>query len=90
MLLHELLLVLIVDLIFVFDLLLHALDAVILDVDLFFAIVVLHVVLVDLVMLLHLLLLLDGLGNGTLLLRVELVEVVEVLLVEDLLLLLHG
>lgn len=86
-LVHHLLLHLI-DSIF-FNLVLHALNSLIFDVDLLVFISIfplLHAILTSLVHLL--LLLLDGLGDGSLLLWVELVKVGQVFLVEDLLLLL--
>ena len=89
--LHHLLLQLI-KAIFLLDLVLHALDTLVLDVDLFAFISILaffHTVLTRLVHLL--LLLLNGLCNGSLLLQVEFVEIGQVFLVEHLLLLLgHG
>jgi len=72
--------ILILLIVFFFDLLFHALDALILDIDLlaFIFLLNLHLVLVDLV---HaLLLLLEGLGDSSLLFRVELVEILELLL----------
>ena len=86
--LHHLLLQLI-KAIFLLDLVLHALDTLVLDVDLFVFIAIFalfHAVLARLVHLL--LLLLNGLCDGSLLLWVELIEVGQVFLIEHLLLLL--
>ena len=89
--LHHLLLQLI-KAIFLLDLVLHALDTLVLDVDLFVFIAIFalfHAVLARLVHLL--LLLLNGLCDGSLLLWVEFIEVGQVFLIEHLLLLLgHG
>ena len=94
-LLHPLLLLHIIFV--VFDLLLHTFNTVVLDVDLVLVLLILlllvflHFVLINLVHLL-LLLLVDGLGDGCLLLRVKLVEILDVLSLQQLLslLLLQG
>ena len=86
--LHHLLLQLI-KAIFLLDLMLHALDTLVLDVDLFVFITIFalfHAVLTRLVHLL--LLLLNGLCDGSLLLQIEFIEVGQVFLIEHLLLLL--
>lgn len=69
--------------IFLFNLLLHSFDAIVLPVLVIFVIFLLHAILVNLVHVL--LLLLEGLGDGGLLLWVEFVEVFDVVSLEDLL-----
>ena len=90
---HHLLLHLLIHAILFFDLVLHAFDTLILNIDFVLVTIIFitffHAVLPSLMLLVHLLLLLlDGLSDCGLLLRVELVEVGQVLLVQNLLLLL--
>ena len=85
---HHLLLLLLVHFIVVLDGVLHSFDAFVLHLVLLFHLVFVfsHLILVDLVHVL--LLLLDGLGNSSLLLGVKLIEVLDVLFSHKLLLLL--
>ena len=87
-LLHHLLLLLLVHFVAVLDVMFHTFDAFVLHLVLLFDLVFVfsHLILVDLVHVL--LLLLDGLGNGSLLLRVKFIEVLDVLFSHKLLLLL--